>query len=64
MGSGRRGRYLALICVRTLDHVLTMAGEERVNSFLFPFSYTTVTPLHDANDHNDGDACMERQIFR
>ena len=26
----------------------------------FLFSLSTVTPLHDANDYNDGDACMVR----
>ena len=32
----------------------TMVGEEEVD--LFFYVYSTVTPLHDANDYNDG--CM------
>ena len=60
MGCWERGGYLALICVKRHDHVLAMAGEGP-GFFFFVFSNSTVTPLHDANDCNDG--CMHGRIF-
>ena len=46
------------------DHVSTMAGEGGSTSstlFFFLQPYCLSLLLHDANDNNDEDACMERR---
>lgn len=66
MGCWGRGRYLALICVTKRSRSYNGRGGWRSTPFisLFFLYNSTVTLLHDANDNNDEDACMERRIFR